>query len=65
VSHRLKVSTPRKGPLTVTRRGTGCERAAEAHRRWDTSPVSPRLVFTIPASGLSTGTRRPDQNELL
>ena len=29
------------------------------------APLSPRLVFTISASGLSTGTRRPDQNELL
>ena len=44
---------------------TGCERACDAHRRWDTSPVSPRLAFTIRAGGLSTGTRRPDQNELL
>src|SRR5260370_1033354 len=45
VSHRLKVSTPRRGPLTVTGHGTGCERAGDAHRRWDTSPVSPRLVY--------------------
>jgi hypothetical protein len=36
-----------QGPLTVTRDGTGRERADDAHRRWDTSPVSPRLVFTI------------------
>ena len=29
----------------MTRHGTGCERAGEAHRRRDTSPVSPRLVY--------------------
>jgi hypothetical protein len=28
-----------------TGHGTGCERAGDAHRRRDTSPVSPRLVY--------------------
>jgi hypothetical protein len=32
VSHLLKVSTPRGGPLTVTGHGAGCERAGEARR---------------------------------
>jgi hypothetical protein len=56
-----------QGPLTVTRHGTGRERAGNTHRRWDTSPGSPRLVFTIrqmdwiPEPGDLTRTNRYEQ----